>query len=84
MPCTSAGCDIHDYRVAPVWCAYQSALVSEARHIRALEALADRGSFGFGEEPPPPRPIKVTPPPLAARDDRKARASRERGIQWQL
>jgi hypothetical protein len=91
MICNSSGCDIHDYKVSPLWCAYQSELVTDARRLRALEALADRAALlqdYIDDVAHTPRPVKAKAPPpqpqpAGSRDDRKVRASRERGIQWQ-
>jgi hypothetical protein len=67
MSCTAISCDDHDYRVSPLWCAYQYAQARDDRRLRALERLADREIVVYTEaeerptkqyERPPPTPPK--------------------------
>jgi hypothetical protein len=37
MACDRNGCDMHDYRVSSLWCAYQFEMERDGRRIRALE-----------------------------------------------
>jgi len=79
LHCNANGCNTHDYRVSPVWCAYQSEIGLKERHVRALEDLAqqhDRREFQYVKEEPRryerPKPKAVPRPPG------------EVGIKWNL
>lgn len=82
--CTSDGCDLHDYRVASVWCAYQTALETEGRRVRALERLVELreedASFMVPPAPQPPRRREKPPLPLPPRPS----SAQEVPVRWKL
>jgi hypothetical protein len=64
MSCTAIGCDDHDYRVSPLWCAYQYAQAQDDRRLRALERLADREIVVYTEtEERPTKQYERSPAP---------------------
>ena len=67
MPCTSTGCDIHDYPVASPWCTYKHALDQGSKTAGILERIVDKldqmmpyDTVPFMYEQPPSPPL---PPP---------------------
>ena len=63
MPCTSTGCDIHDYPVASPWCTYKHALEQGSKTAGILERIVDKLDqmmpYDTYEQPP----SKTLPPP---------------------
>lgn len=63
MPCTSTGCDIHDYPVASPWCTYKHALELGDKTAGILERIVDKLDqmmpYDTYEQPP----SKTLPPP---------------------
>jgi hypothetical protein len=63
MPCTSSGCDIHDYPVASPWCTYKHALEQGDKKAGKLERIVDKLDqmmpYDMYEQPP----SKTLPPP---------------------
>tara|TARA_R100001086_G_scaffold58866_1_gene26935 strand:+ start:173 stop:433 length:261 start_codon:yes stop_codon:yes gene_type:complete len=82
--CNANGCNTHDYKVSPVWCAYQSEISLRERHVKALEDLAkqkDGQEFEYIKEEPrrykPPAPPEPKPAPRPS-------GTGEVGVKWNL
>jgi|ETNvirnome_6_100_1030635.scaffolds.fasta_scaffold37906_2 hypothetical protein len=77
MSCTAIGCDDHDYRVSPLWCAYQYAQAREDRRVRALERIADREVVVYTETEERPTEQYRRPPAIP-------RQRQEVKVKWNL